>query len=200
MALQATWSLCRSTPMDIGLQPIDWQNSPSPGTEIEPESRPTVSHPTGEQHWNTVPSKAPWKPPLQSTTGAIRTPGYPTGVPGRDGWENKTTIEDTFSIKDTYNVQALPAILLLSQNVILVELLILKTIALHQTCQTWKWHNVFKARYLKWNTQAHLFSPSLNPKSLKQAALLFKVQWVETLLVSWLCKPHGACVGRHLWI
>ena len=35
-------------------------------------------------------------------------------------------------------------------------------------------------------TQAHLFSPSLNPKSLKQAALLFKVQWVETLLVSWL--------------
>ena len=59
---------------------------------------------------------------------------------------------------------------------------------------------VFKARYLKWNTQAHLFSPSLNPKSLKQAALLFKVQWVETLLVSWLCKPHGACVGRHLWI
>ena len=126
-------------------------------TEIEPESRPTVSHPTGEQHWNTVPSKAPWKPPLQSTTGAIRTPGYPTGVPGRDGWENKTTIEDTFGIKDTYNVQALPAILLLSQNVILVELLILKTIALHQTCQTWKWHNVFKARHLKWNTQAHLF-------------------------------------------
>ena len=55
----------------------------------------------------------------------------------REGWVgNKTTIEDTFSIKDTYNVQALPAILLLSQNVILVELLILKTIALHQTCQT----------------------------------------------------------------
>ena len=55
--------------------------------------------------------------------------------------KNKTRIEDTFSIKDTYDVQALPAILLLSQNVILVELLILKTIALHQTCQTWKWHN-----------------------------------------------------------
>ena len=136
MALQATWSLCRSTPMCIGLQPIDWPNSPSPARKIEPETRPTVSHPTGEQHWNTVPSRAPWKPPLQSTIGAIRTPGYPTGVPGRDGWENKTTIEDTFSIKDTYDVQALPAILLLSQNVILVELLILKTIALHQTCQT----------------------------------------------------------------
>ena len=35
-------------------------------------------------------------------------------------------------------------------------------------------HVCFKARDLKWNHASASFSPSLNPKSLKQAALLSK--------------------------
>jgi len=47
-------------------------------------------------------------------------------------------------------------------------------------------------------TQAHPFSPEFESEESQAGSFTFKVQWVETLLVSWLYKPHGAWIGRHL--
>ena len=50
-------------------------------------------------------------------------------------------------------------------------------------------------KVLSGSTQAHLFHQGLISRESQAGSFTLKVQWVETLLVSWLYKPHGACIG-----
>ena len=63
------------------------------------------------------------RPPLQPAIGAIHSLGYPTGVPGRDGWVKKNNWIPTVSQSDGYLQYpgSTSHFVLLSQNVILVE-------------------------------------------------------------------------------